>query len=146
MSTSGSRQRWLALDVGNRRIGVAVSDPLRVTARPLTTLERTSEGAEFQALKDLIEEYGISRVIVGVPRRLSGDESEQTRRVEAFISRLSTVCPPPIVRGEERLSSKEAERVMAEVGVAPADRRRRRDEFAAALILQWYLEERGECD
>ena len=146
MSTSGSRQRWLALDVGNRRIGVAVSDPLRVTARPLTTLERTPEGAEFQALKVLIEEYGISRVIVGSPRRLSGDESEQTRRVEAFISRLASVCPPPIVRGEERLSSKEAERVMAEVGVAPADRRRRRDEFAAALILQWYLEESGECD
>jgi putative holliday junction resolvase len=146
MSINQYHSRWIALDVGTRRIGVAVSDPLRVTARPLKTLVRTPDGAEFRELVRLVDEYEVSRIIVGRPVRLSGEESEGTRQVEAFITELSAVCPVRIVRAEERLSSKEAERMMAEVGIAPADRRRRRDEFAAALILQWYLEERGDRD
>ncbi|MFZ0430423.1 MAG: Holliday junction resolvase RuvX [Acidobacteriota bacterium] len=131
----------MALDVGEKRIGVAVSDPLRLTARPLTTLTCTRDRSEFLKLAELLSVWGIVRLIVGYPRRLTGEKSTSTRLVEDFTAALRELSDIPIEWADERLSSKEAERRMADVGLPLAQRRLRRDEFAAALILEWYLEE-----
>ncbi len=140
-SRGASSGRWMALDVGNRRIGVAVSDPLRLTARPLTTLVRTPDEAEFRQLVDLLDQWEIARLIVGCPYRLTGESSDSTRMVEAFIARMHEVTDVPLERADERLSSKEAERLMAEMRIPIGERRAKRDAFAAALILEWYLGE-----
>lgn len=137
----GFSGRWMALDVGNKRIGVAVSDPLRITARPLTTLVRTPDGAEFRQLVDLLDRWEVERLIVGCPYRLTGEPSDSTRMVEVFIARMREVSDVPLERAEERLSSKEAERLMAEMQIPVNERRAKRDAFAAALILEWYLGE-----
>jgi putative Holliday junction resolvase len=135
-------ERLLGLDVGKRRVGVAVSDPLGVSARPLTTVARTSDGTDLERLAKLAREYQATRLVVGLPRHLDGREAELAAEVRTFAQRLAQRCQLPLVWAEERLSSKEAERVLAELGVAPEKRRRRRDEIAAALILTWYLESR----
>lgn len=132
--------RWMGLDVGSRRIGVALSDPLRITARPLEVFERTTLDADLLQVRKLIEEHQVVRLVVGVPRRLDGSESAATALVEAFVAQLIERAGVPVIRAEERLSSKEAEHLMAELDIPPSRRRERRDAFAAALILKWYLE------
>ncbi len=141
-ATEGTRSaRWMALDVGDKRIGVAVSDPLRLTARPLTTLARTRDGAEYRQLIDLLQRWAVERLVVGVPRRLSGETTASTQLVESFIAEFEGISGVRVERAEERLSSKEAERLMAEMRIPAEQRRSKRDAFAAALILEWYLEE-----
>lgn len=137
--------RWMALDVGRRRIGVAVSDPLKLTARPAGTLTRSTDLAEIGEITRMVREYEVERIVAGRPFRLNGETSETVDLVEAFLEELRKFVTVPVEWAEERLSSKEAERIMAELKVPVADRRRRRDEFAAALILQWYIEENGEA-
>lgn len=134
--------RWMALDVGAKRIGVAITDPLRLTSRPLTTVSRRSDGIEFRRLAELVEEWSVEKLVVGYPRRLTGESSDSTRLVDSFLVRLRESVQVPIEPAEERLSSKEAERRMAEIGIPIERRRAERDAFAAALILEWYL---GEC-
>jgi len=133
--------RVLACDVGAKRIGVAVSDPLRISVRPLTTLTR--DGAEIGSIGRLVEEHEVVLLVVGTPKRLDGSESETTIAVREFARQLQQAVPVPVVLVEERLSSKEAEKLMAESGIPVDRRRKRRDEFAAAVILTWYLEEAG---
>ncbi len=137
-----SKGRLLGLDVGTRRVGVAVSDPLGVAARPLTTVTRTSDGTDLEHLAALAREYQVEGLVVGLPRHLDGREAELAAEVRAFAEKLAGRCGLPLAWAEERLSSREAERVLAELGVPAAGRRRRRDEVAAALILTWYLESR----
>ncbi len=131
----------MALDVGSKTIGVAVTDPLKVTVRPLTTLIRDSLDMDTERICQLIEEQQIERLVVGMPRHLGGQRSTTLNLIEPLVSRLEQSLEIPIESAEERLSTKEAERLMAEAGLAVAERRKRRNEFAAAVILQWYLEE-----
>lgn len=135
--------RWMSLDVGSRRIGVALSDPLRLTARPLTTLTRSVDYEELTQITELAEQYEVTRIVIGRPLYLTGESSESTHTTEQFAERLRLVCGRPIDWAEERLSSKEAESLMAEMDIDPAERKGLRDQFAAALILKWYLEEHG---
>ncbi len=137
--------RWMALDVGRRKIGVALSDPLRITASPIETLIRGDESAVLNRIEELVAKNEVERVVIGRPLRLNGERSETVDMVEAFVQKLRGQITVPVEWAEERLSSKEAERVMSELKIPVADRRRRRDEVAAALILQWYIEEQGEA-
>ena len=131
----------MGLDVGAKRIGVAVSDPLRLTARPLTTLARTADEREFEQLRELLDQWQIERLVVGYPRRLTGETSASTQLVDSFLARLRSITSVPLERAEERLSSKAAEQRMAALRIPVRERRRLRDAFAAALILEWYLSE-----
>lgn len=140
-ATSLSPGRWMGLDVGAKRIGVAVSDPLRLTARPLTTLARTADEREFEQLRELLDQWQIERLVVGYPRRLTGETSASTQLVDSFLARLRSITSVPLERAEERLSSKAAEQRMAALRIPVRERRRLRDAFAAALILEWYLSE-----
>ena len=133
----------MALDVGSKRCGVAVTDPLKLTARPLLTFERESLKGDVERLIGLMREYRVERLIVGQPRHLSGRPSPIEQAVIPLVSRLRGQAMVRVEWMDERLSTKEAESVMRELGIPEHLRRQKKDEFAAAVILKWYLEERG---
>jgi putative Holliday junction resolvase len=131
----------MALDVGSKTVGVAISDPLRVTVRPLLTIRRRGLRADCREILDLCAQHGVERIVVGRPLRLDGAPGDSMQQVEQLAAYLQSRSALPIVWSDERLSSKEAEQLMAQARLRPVDRRRRRDEFAAAVILRRYLEE-----
>lgn len=142
--------RLLALDIGERRIGLAVSDVSGTLARPLHTLVRRGSVDEaVNAVVDTIHQLqadddGLDRVVVGMPTRLDGTSNEQTARVRAFVERLRARTALPLSYQDERLTSREAERKLA---LRESDWRKRKlrlDAAAAAVILQDYLDEAGE--
>ncbi len=137
--------RVLAVDVGERRIGLAISDVSRTLARPLLTLTVRNAGdgvnqvaAEIARLKE--EDDGLSTVVVGLPVRLDGTPNAQTPRVAAFVDALKARTPVPILTADERLTSREAESLLAERVRDWRQRKARLDAVAAAVILQDYLE------
>ncbi len=132
--------RMLALDVGDRRVGVAVSDPLGLWARPLTVITRRSRAQDYQAIAALVEEHEVSRVVVGHPLELHGAVGPQAQRVERYAAGLAEYLPVPLVFWDERLSTVEAERVLHEAGETTRQYRGRLDAVAAAVILQSYLD------
>ena len=131
----------MALDVGSKTIGIAITDPLKVTVRPLKTLMRENLDTDAERIGELIEEQDIERLVVGMPRHLGGERSGIADLIEPLVKLLERNLEIPIASAEERLSTKEAERLMAEADLPLAERRKRRNEFAAAVILEWYLEE-----
>jgi putative Holliday junction resolvase len=137
--------RVLAVDVGERRIGLAISDVSRTLARPLLTLTVTNArdgvdqvAAEIARLTE--EDDGLSTIVVGLPVRLDGSPNDQTPRVAAFIEALKMRTPVPILTTDERLTSREAESLLAERIRDWRQRKARLDAVAAAVILQDYLE------
>ncbi len=131
----------MALDVGSKTIGVAITDPLRVTVRPLKTLIRENLESDAERIGELIDEQDIERLVVGMPKHLGGERRSIADLIEPLVKLLEQNLEIPVASAEERLSTKEAERLMAEVDLSLAERKRRRNEFAAAVILEWYLEE-----
>ncbi len=129
--------RILAVDPGERRVGLAISDPLGITAQGLPTFDR-KHGDVFAHLRALASRYEIERVVVGRPLSLSGRESDSTRRAAEFARAIEDALSVPVDLWDERLSSAEAERVLAgtraEKGAV--------DRVAAVLILQGYLDAR----
>ena len=130
--------RLLALDIGDKRIGVAVSDESRLLARPLTTIARASKREDFEAIARLVAAHNVERLIVGLPRTLRGEEGPQAQRVRRYVAALSSAIDAPIAFQDERYTSVEAEERLA-----GSSRRRRAkrdiDAAAAAIILQDYL-------
>jgi putative Holliday junction resolvase len=136
--------RLLGLDVGERRIGVALSDPLGILASGLLTIQRRGEAQDLAAILELVSRHEVQGVVVGLPRRLDGSLGEQAHRVEAFAQRLAEVLPVPLEFWDERLSTVAAGRRLAESGRRGAARKARIDAAAAAYILQGYLDSRRE--
>jgi len=130
----------LALDVGKKRIGLAVSDPLGITAQGLQTLERTRVREDLAKLKDLATHWNVSTLLVGRPLHMSGAESRQSEYTRDFAERLSEHIGLPIVFWDERLTSVEAARILQETGKAAATRKGAVDRVAAMLLLESYLE------
>ena len=146
MNAEKEPTRWMALDVGSKRIGVAVSDFLKLTAEPLLTLQRRDLDSDVLEVLRLAEENRVERIIVGLPLTLSGRRSTVLELVETFTSALQQSTNIRIEWGDERLSTKEAEELMSTHRIQPSARKKRRDEYAAALILTWYLEEHRHGD
>jgi putative Holliday junction resolvase len=132
--------RVLALDVGERRVGVAVSDPLGMWARPLSVLVRRSREQDYQAIAALVDEQEASLVIVGHPLEMHGEVGPQARRVERYAAGLAERLSVPLILWDERLSTAEAERILHEAGETSRQYRSRIDAVAAAVILQSYLD------
>ncbi len=130
----------MALDVGERRIGVAISDPLRVLATPVMTLTRRSWGEDLAAIARLARERGVTLVLVGHPLNMDGSAGEQARRSERFARRLAKALGtdgPPVILWDERMSTQTAEeRLRLGKGVGRAGL----DAAAAAVILQEWLD------
>ena len=134
--------RWMALDIGSKRIGVAISDFLKLTAKPLLTVKRQSLTQDVQTLIELATEHQVSRIVIGRPLNLHGTRTPILDLVERFTDALEQQTALEIDWADERLSTKEAELLMTAQGVKISHRKAKRDEYAAALILTWYLEER----
>ena len=135
--------RWLGLDVGERRIGVALSDPLGWTASPLPPVERIGWKKDLARIRALLEDRGVACVVVGLPIRMDGTAGERAERTLEFIKRLQATTKVPVVTWDERLTTKEAERRMVEDDVRRERRREVIDGIAASLILQGYLDHRN---
>lgn len=131
------------MDVGGRRIGVAVTDPLRVLARPLTTIRRRSRAADVSAVADLISEWQARLLVVGLPLLPSGDRGDQARAVEAFVAQLKAAISIPVELWDESFTTLEAAARLRDAGHKPdRDReaeRARLDAVAAAVILEEWL-------
>jgi putative Holliday junction resolvase len=132
----------MALDVGDVRIGVALSDETETLASGLVTLKSVGPRKDAQALAALAREHDVGEVVVGLPLRLDGSLGSQAEKVLAFVERLRRVARLPVVVRDERLTSVEADERLAEAGVRRRDRKARIDQAAAALILQEHLDER----
>lgn len=142
--------RILALDVGERHVGVAISDPTGLIARPLLTLEHTSDEDDFVAIADLVAEHGAELVVVGRPLSLDGTEGPQARRVARYTEGLAEHVSVPVVAWDERFSTARADAILRQTRKEKAKRRARSngeiDAIAAAVILQDYLDSRIEDD
>jgi putative Holliday junction resolvase len=138
---SETDSRILALDVGEVRIGLALSDPLGITAQPLATLPRIGIRKDMNRLAALIAEHGVSKVVLGLPLQLSGEEGAASSRVREFADRLSRRVPRVRIEfWDERMSTVEAERLLIAGDVRRSRRKRVIDTVAAVLILQGYLD------
>ena len=132
------------MDVGNRRIGVAVSDELGLTAQPVLTLERRrSRREDLRSLARLARRFGVTGIVVGNPLHLSGKTSPQAARTQAFAADLGALTGLPIHLWDERLTTHEAHRILYEAGHARQEHGRVVDQVAATLILQGFLNEAG---
>ena len=132
--------RILGIDYGERRMGLAVSDPLEIIAKPLRTLDRQNIPDLFFELQNIVKEKDINIIVVGLPLTLKGKYSEQTNIVQNFIDQLKQVVNIPVVHIDERLSSMAAIRSLQELGIKTGHEKGRIDETAAAIILQEYLD------
>lgn len=144
MSESIPPQRYLGLDVGAKRIGVAVSDSLGLTAQPVSTLERhRSPRDDLRSLARLCRRFGVAGIVVGNPVHMSGEPSPRSVKTQAFASKLSALAGLPIHLCDERLTTREAHHILYEAGHARQQHRRVVDQVAATLILQSFLDEKG---
>ncbi len=135
-------RRLLGLDVGTKTIGLAVSDPLGITAQGLETLRRKNKRTDFDRLEQLVRQYEVAGFVVGYPRRLSGAASAQTERVEQFADELRRRFSLPVHLWDERLTSVEANRLLRESEMSIRRRGEVVDRLAAVLILQGFLDSR----
>lgn len=134
--------RILALDLGARRIGLAVSDPLGITAQGLDTLERRNKRADLDHLAQVIADYEVGEIVVGHPLRMSGEEGTQSEKAAAFAEELRRRFRLPVHLFDERLSSAQANRLLRESEMSIRRRAAAVDRMAAVLILQGFLESR----
>lgn len=130
----------MCLDIGERRIGVALSDPLRVIASALTVIERRTEEDAIKEILALAQQNEVELIVVGFPRSLDGSVGKQAQSVQRFIELLKGCTRLPVVPWDERLSTVAAERVLIESGAKRDKRKKHRDALAAAFILQGYLD------
>ncbi|MDO4548961.1 MAG: Holliday junction resolvase RuvX [Clostridia bacterium] len=133
-------KRVICLDVGERRIGVAVSDPLGITAQPVKTIFTKGSENDAREVLDLARQYETDRILLGLPLSLSGDEGYQAGKVRGFAERLAGM---QIRYYDERLTSKLAARTLIEGGLSRAKRKKNIDKIAAVYILQSFLDSGG---
>jgi putative holliday junction resolvase len=131
--------RILALDVGKKRIGLAVSDELGITAQGLETFERTRIRDDLDKLKEIAKQLRITCLLIGEPLHMSGSESRQSAYTREFAERLACHLDLRVVFWDERLTSIEAERVLRGAGASPESQKRAVDRLAATLLLESYL-------
>lgn len=131
--------RILALDLGKKRIGLAVSDPLGLTAQGLPTLERVNLRTDVDAIDRLAAEWGVRLILMGYPLHMDGREGRQAEYTRDFAQRLSERTGREVRLWDERLTSREAERVLKASGISIAKRARAVDKLAAQLLLESFL-------
>ncbi|MEK6681272.1 MAG: Holliday junction resolvase RuvX [Nitrospirota bacterium] len=134
--------RILGLDVGDKRIGIAVSDELCMCAHGVRTIERKGIKEDIRQIKEICEEYGVEEIIAGLPVNMDGTKGIMAGKVEDFISLLKKDILIPINTWDERLSTVQAERNLIEADMSRKKRKLVIDKIAAAIILQGYLDSR----
>lgn len=132
--------RIMALDVGSRTIGIACSDALLMTAQGIETIRRTSLENDFNRLRELISEYEVHELVVGMPKNMNGTKGERAEKTEEFVEKMKAVIDLPVTFWDERLSTVMAERQLIAVDVSRKKRKGVIDKMAAVVILQGYLD------
>ena len=130
--------RILGLDIGDKRIGVALSDPQGILASPFTIINRRNEAVDIQAITDIVSLHQVERVIAGLPRSMDGSLGGQAEKVKAFVESLLSQTRTPVEFRDERLSTVSARRLIRD---AKNKKVKHDDAIAAAIILQCYLDE-----
>lgn len=138
--------RILGLDIGDRRLGVAISDPEEIIASPLTVLIRDNDSATIDAIVQLVDQYNVKRIVVGLPYSLDGSLGAQASKVKDFVDKLALSTSAGIELRDERLSTVAVERLLRGTGNKKAREKSRLDSAAAAFILQGYLDSLKVCD
>ena len=136
--------RILALDLGKKRIGLALSDPLGITAQGLPTLERTNIREDMAALAHLVRDREVTLLLMGNPLHMSGHEGRQTEYVHQFAERLAAHTGIPLKYWDERLTTVEAHRVLRSSGIGIEKRARAIDKLSAVILLESYLDSGAE--
>lgn len=132
-------RRVLALDLGKRRIGLAISDPLGITAQGLPTMERTRLREDLERLGQIIAEHEVALVLMGDPIHMSGDQSRQSTYTREFAERLNNSTGVPVKLWDERWTSMQAERILKESGISIEKRAKAVDKLSAQILLESYL-------
>ncbi len=132
--------RILSLDYGRRRIGVAVSDPLGVTAQPFNTWEGLEYNQIVEKIGTLIRQIGIEKIIIGLPLTLKGEKGQSVKKVEQFAMKLKSSISVPVVLWDERFTSVQAKRILHQADEKPSHKKGKVDLIASVLLLQNYLE------
>jgi len=132
--------RILGLDVGTKRIGIAVSDELGWTAQGIKTLHRSNGQSDFGEIRDIAREYGVEKIVVGLPRNMNGSLGPQAEMTLGFAQELREILGVPIITWDERLSTVEATKMLIRADLSRKKRKRKVDMTAAILILQSYLD------
>jgi len=134
--------RILGLDFGTKRIGVAMSDELLLTAQGLDTIQRKELERDLALIKGIVDSNGVNEVIVGLPLNMNGTYSEKTKEAVLFVGELEKTISVPVKTWDERLTSMQADRAMLEGDMSRAKRKKLSDKLAAQIILQSYLDSR----
>lgn len=138
--SSALPRRILGLDVGSKTIGLAVSDPLGITAQGLPTIRRQNKRLDFEALERVIRDYEVAEVVVGYPLRMSGASGTQSEKMARFAEELRERFEIPVHLWDERLTSAEANRLLRDTEMSIQRRGKVVDKLAAVLILQSWME------
>lgn len=131
--------RILAIDFGDRRVGIAISDTMRIIGQPLTTINRDDNAKWWRELLDIVVDKEVGEIVVGYPLTMKGTVSAQTETVQRFIDELKERVDVPVLKYDERLTSVAAKRVLHEKGVKTGHNKGAVDRTAAAILLQDYL-------
>ena len=134
-----TKNRVMAIDYGGRKIGIAMSDPLRLIAYPYKTIDRKKTPDYIKEIKNIIEEKGVNSIVVGYPLTMSGLESKQTKLTLDFIEFLKLKIDIEVHKYDERLSSKEAERYLKEQNIKTGHNKEKIDQLSASIILEQFL-------
>ncbi len=137
---NSGKGRILALDLGKKRIGLALSDPLRLTAQGLPTLQRVNIRTDLAALDSLAEQHDVQLILLGLPLHMSGDESAQSQYTRDFAAKLTERTGREVRFWDERMTSIEAGRVLKDSGISIAKRARAVDQLAAQILLESFLD------
>ncbi len=132
--------RNIGLDVGDKRIGVAMSDPEGILASPVATISRDSDEMAISAILELVNRHNVQRIVIGFPYSLDGNVGSQASKVKDFIERLAECTEVDIKVQDERLSTKATENLLIEAGIKNSRRKERLDAATAAYILQGFLD------
>jgi putative Holliday junction resolvase len=140
---AGRPPRILGLDVGSKRIGIAISDPLGFTAQGLETLHRQNKRFDFAQLEQLVRRHQVAEIVIGLPLRMTGAEGIQAEKMQVFADEIRRRLRLPVHLWDERLTSVQANRLLRETDMSIKRRREVVDQMAAVLILQSWMDARS---
>lgn len=130
----------MGLDIGDKRIGIAISDALNITAQSKEVLIRTDHQQDLKVIKNYIEKYNIDEIVVGLPKNMNNSLGTQAEKVKNYVNFLKNNLEISIILWDERLSSREAERLLIKADLSRSHRKKVIDQVAASIILQSYLD------
>lgn len=139
-------KRILGLDIGDKRIGVAISDSLGITAQSLETINRVGKKKDVERIEEIIKEYNVDLIVSGNPINMNGTIGERSEKTVAFAKYISNRTKIPVVFQDERLTTVSAESILIEQGVRRENRKNHIDKVAASFILQAYLDTNKRSD